>query len=67
MKGPLSIWFFAGILLLAYGVLITTAGVYELWHPPAHLPVLWRLHASIWWGGMMAVAGVFYTVRFRSR
>jgi hypothetical protein len=26
--------------------------------------VLHHLHASIWWGAMMAVAGLVYTIRF---
>jgi len=33
--GMVSIWFFVGILLLAYGVLITASGLYELVSPPA--------------------------------
>jgi len=67
MREPLSIWFFSGILLLAYGVLIAATGLWELAHPPAHQPVLWQLHAPIWWGAMMTAAGAIYTVRFRPR
>lgn len=66
MKGHSSIWFFSGILLLTYGVIIVVTGLWELGHPPAVEPVLWQLHAPIWWGGMMTAAGLFYTVRFRS-
>jgi hypothetical protein len=40
-------------------------GIYELAHPPAIEPVLWQLHAPIWWGGIMTAAGLFYTIRFR--
>jgi hypothetical protein len=65
MREPLSIWFFSGILLLAYGLLIAGAGIYELWYPVR--PVLWQLHAPIWWGGMMTALGLFYTLRFRPR
>ncbi|MGC2619001.1 MAG: hypothetical protein WA414_08180 [Acidobacteriaceae bacterium] len=65
MKGHTSIWFFSGILLLAYGILIMSTGVWELSHPPAVEPVLWQLHAPIWWGGIMTAAGLFYTIRFR--
>ncbi len=64
MHGHTSIWFFSGILLLCYGVLITATGLWELAHPPAHLPVLYQLHAPIWWGSMMTAAGLFYTIRF---
>jgi hypothetical protein len=66
MRGHTSIWFFSGLLLLIYGVLILCTGIWELSHPPAHEPVLWQLHAPIWWGGLMTAGGLFYTVRFRS-
>lgn len=67
MRESLSIWFFSGILLLACGVIIMGAGVYELSHPPVPLPVLWNLHPAIWWGGIMTAGGLFYTIRFRPR
>jgi hypothetical protein len=65
MHGHTSIWFFSGILLLAYGILIMGTGIWELSHPPVVEPVLWQLHAPIWWGGIMTAAGLFYTLRFR--
>jgi hypothetical protein len=61
----LSIWFFIGILLLAYGILILGAGIYELVSPPEHPLVLAELHAGIWWGGLLIAMGLFYSVRFR--
>jgi hypothetical protein len=64
MRETLSIWFFAGVLFLIYGVVITGEGLWELSHPPARLPVLYSLHAPIWWGGLMLVAGLSYTVKF---
>jgi hypothetical protein len=67
MREAMSIWFFAGVLFLTYGVIITAEGLWELGHPPAHPPVLFSLHSSIWWGGMMAVAGLAYTIRFWPR
>ena len=65
MRGHTSIWLFSGILLLTYGVIIMATGLWELAHPLAHPPVLNELHAPIWWGGIMTVAGLFYTIRFR--
>lgn len=65
MRGHSSIWLFSGILLLAYGVIITGTGLWELGHPLAHPPVLSWLHAPIWWGAIMLCAGLFYTIRFR--
>jgi hypothetical protein len=66
MHGPgfISIWFFIGTLLTAYGVLITATGIYELFSPPANAPVLFDLHASIWWGIVLLVIGLIYFIRF---
>lgn len=63
--GMLSIWFFIGVLLLAYGVLILGAGLYELVTPPEHPKVLAELHAGIWWGVLLVILGTLYTVKFR--
>ena len=66
-KGFISIWFFIGVLLTAYGVLITANGLYELVSPPAHAVVLANLHAGIWWGAVLLAIGLFYTIRFFPR
>jgi hypothetical protein len=63
--GMLSIWFFIGILLLAYGILILGAGIYDLSNPSEHPVVLAELHAGIWWGALLTVIGVIYTLKFR--
>jgi hypothetical protein len=60
----LSIWFFIGISLLVNGALILGTGLYELVHPPQFEVVLYQLHASIWWGAVLFIAGVFYCIRF---
>jgi len=63
----LSIWFFIGVLLVSYGILILGAGLYELSSPPPpeHRVVLSELHAGIWWGALLLIIGLFYSVRFR--
>jgi hypothetical protein len=66
-KTLISIWFFIGVLLTAYGVLITASGLYELASPPAHRVVLANLHAGIWWGAILLAIGLFYTIRFFPR
>jgi hypothetical protein len=64
-EGSVSIWFFIGISLLVNGILICGAGVWEVLHPPANPTiVLFNLHANVWWGGVLAVAGLVYTVFF---
>jgi hypothetical protein len=65
--GMVSIWFFIGILLLAYGVLITGAGLYEFVVPPSRTVVLGQLHAAVWWGVLLLVLGGVYTYRFSPR
>jgi hypothetical protein len=64
-SGMISIWFFIGLLLLAYGFIITAAGVHDLMTPPEHPLVLANLHAGIWWGAFLFVVGLFYSIHFR--
>lgn len=61
----ISIWFFIGVSLLVNGALICAAGVYEIFHPPLNPVVLNNLHASVWWGAVLFIAGVGYCVRFK--
>jgi hypothetical protein len=61
-KGSISIWFFIGALLLVYGILITGAGLYGLFHPPQ--VKLAYLHAGIWWGALLIVLGGIYSYAF---
>jgi len=61
----ISIWFFIGVLLAIYGVLILGSGIYDLSHPPLHPVVLANLHAPIWWGALLLALGAFYAIHFR--
>jgi hypothetical protein len=61
----IPIWFFIGALLLFYGLVITGAGIYHAYAPPAQAVALAELHAPIWWGALMAALGAFYCVHFR--
>ena len=63
----ISIWFFIGITLVVNGALILGAGVWELVRPPVTHVVLYNLHANVWWGALMLVLGIVYSVRFRPR
>ena len=60
----ISIWFFIGILLLAYGILICATSIYGLFFPPEREVVLAHLHAGIWWGALLGLLGGFYCRHF---
>lgn len=64
--GSLSIWFFVGISLAVNGAVIFGRGIYELLYPPpAELQVvLSNLHANVWWGAVMLILGLAFSVRF---
>jgi len=66
-EGGISIWFFVGISLLVNGALILGAGIWELFYPPANPVVLFRLHANLWWGAVLFLLGIFYSLRFSPR
>ncbi|HLX46281.1 MAG TPA: hypothetical protein VKR43_22700 [Bryobacteraceae bacterium] len=61
----IPVWFFVGLLLALYGVLILASGLLEWSHPPA--TVLANLHAPVWWGALLLVVGLTYTITFRPR
>jgi hypothetical protein len=64
-SGHISIWFFIGVLLSVYGALIMGYGVFELITGHLANVVLANLHAPVWWGGLMLLLGLFYSLRFR--
>ncbi|WP_219341239.1 hypothetical protein [Nevskia soli] len=61
----ISIWFFIGVLLLAYGVIILGASTYYAVNPPEHPLVLANLHAGVYWGALLMLLGGIYTIKFR--
>ncbi len=62
--GSISIWFFTGVLVLIFGVLILGAGVYGLSNPSERPVVLHELHIDLWWGLALTLAGAFYCWKF---
>ena len=61
----ISIWFFIGVLLTIYGVMILSYGIWELATGNLAPVVLANLHAPVWWGALMLLLGLFYALRFR--
>ena len=59
----IPVWFFVGVLLAIYGVLILASGLAE-WSN-SHGIVLAELHAPVWWGALLTVVGMIYCLVFR--
>jgi hypothetical protein len=62
-----SIWFFTGVLLTIYGVLILGAGLMGLSAPSDHKVVLSELHADIWGGAILLLLGLVYLYHYAPR
>lgn len=60
----LSIWFFTGICLGVNGAFIVAQGIYEAINPPVEKVVLSQLHANIWWGAVLLILGLLFSIRF---
>ena len=61
----IPVWFFVGVLLGVYGILILASGLAE-WSTPSRI-VLAEAHAPVWWGALLAVVGLGYCAAFRPR
>jgi len=64
-SGNISIWFFIGVLLTVYGAMIFGDGVIDLATGRVPQVVLSNLHAPVWWGALLLILGLFYSIRFR--
>jgi len=54
----IPVWFFVGVILLIYGVIILGTGIYEFSSPPP--TVLASTHPAVWWGALLTVIGGIY-------
>ena len=61
----IPVWFFVGMILAVYGVIILITGIYELSYPPS--TVLVNLHPAIWWGALLTVLGGVYVYLYMPR
>jgi len=59
----IPVWFFVGVLLLIYGIMILGSGLAE-WSEPSDV-VKAELHAPVWWGALLVVLGIIYCLKFR--
>lgn len=53
----LDIWFFVGIILIVYGVILSLIGIYYIFNPYTDV-ILGNLNPNLWWGGIMIVSGI---------
>ncbi len=60
----LPIWLFIGGLLAVYGVIILVTGIVHWVNPPAKQMAMGELHPDVWWGALIAVIGLIYTVKY---
>ena len=58
----IPVWFFVGVILLIYGVIILGTGIYEYSSPPP--TVLAKTHPAVWWGALLTVIGGFYVYTY---
>lgn len=58
----IPVWFFVGVILLIYGIIILGEGIYEFSNPPA--TVLASTHPALWWGGLLVVIGGIYVYAY---
>ncbi|MGA2982520.1 MAG: hypothetical protein ABSG32_01825 [Terriglobia bacterium] len=54
----IPVWFFVGVILLIYGIIIFATGIYEFSSPPP--TVLANTHPAVWWGALLTVIGGIY-------
>jgi FtsH-binding integral membrane protein len=62
----IPVWFFVGVLLLVYGLMIFASGLTE-WNSPPPGVQLTGLHAPVWWGALLIVLGGVYCLLFRPK
>ena len=61
----LPVWFFVGVLLLVYGLIIFCVSIEDYSQPSS--VVLSGLHAGVWGGILLVALGGFYTIKFWPR
>lgn len=57
----IPVWFFVGVLLFIYGILILIQGISEWSHPPN--TELSNLHPTFWWSFVLIALGAYFCKR----
>ena len=66
-NGMKSIWFIVGVILFIIGLIVLIAGIYDLFNPADQNIRLYSLHANIWWGLLILVAGFIYIIKNKNK
>ena len=61
----LPVWFFIGLLLTIYGVIILITSIVD-WSQPSQA-ILAQYHPGLWGGILLLLIGGFYVLKFRPR
>jgi len=61
----LPVWFFIGMLLTIYGVIILITSIVD-WSQPSQV-ILAQYHPGLWGGILLLLIGSFYVLKFRPR
>jgi FtsH-binding integral membrane protein len=61
----LPVWFFIGLLLTIYGVIILITSIVD-WSQPSQA-ILAEYHPGLWGGILLLLIGSFYVLKFRPR
>jgi FtsH-binding integral membrane protein len=61
----LPVWFFIGLLLTIYGVIILITSIVD-WSVPSQA-ILAQYHPALWGGILLLLIGSFYVLKFRPR
>ena len=64
-KTLIPVWFFIGVLLFVYGLIVFFTGIEELSSPPP--TVMSNYHSAVWWGILLVLIGSLYTYKFWPR
>jgi hypothetical protein len=55
----LDIWFFVGLILLIYGVIIGITGITYIFREPA-ATAMSQTNPCLWWGAVMIAGGLIF-------
>ena len=58
-KKMISIWFWVGLVLTVYGVVIAATGVYYVFNPAAITGKIGG-NVNLWWGAVMLGSGLLF-------